>query len=259
QFDVFRRIYHDLSPEFATFFSNSTAHFQHHFWGDAEESVFHGASLSMAEARKSPVFCGFLEMDRLLGAFCKVIEPDTVLIMCTAISQRKVLPGEVGEPDLFRPNDLEEFARFAGITAPFKALPAMGGQFGYEFESEGAAEAALQIFRGMTLAGQSFGGVLREGRKLAYNCALDVMPEKNDLLRSAVGKSVGFSSMFSGQGSVHGVHHPDGMFWVRLPGVQGRMHAEKISLTAIAPTILRLLGRSIPQHMRHAPLDLSVR
>ena len=40
QFDVFRWYYRKLRPAFATFFSNSTAHFQHYHWREMEPDLF---------------------------------------------------------------------------------------------------------------------------------------------------------------------------------------------------------------------------
>src|SRR5262249_15823031 len=40
QFDLFAHYYRRLAPDFATFFSNSTAHLQHAYWRHMDSSAF---------------------------------------------------------------------------------------------------------------------------------------------------------------------------------------------------------------------------
>ena len=51
-----------------------------------------------------------------------------------------------------------------------------------------------------------------------------------------------------------GVHHPDGICWIRRPDRSHRVHAGKVPLAAVAPTVLRLLGVEIPRSMTASPL-----
>jgi bisphosphoglycerate-independent phosphoglycerate mutase (AlkP superfamily) len=51
-----------------------------------------------------------------------------------------------------------------------------------------------------------------------------------------------------------GMHHPDGMLWVRLPGTTPQRHAGKVPLASVAPTLLNLLSLPAPSHMIHAPI-----
>src|SRR5207237_8595549 len=39
-----------------------------------------------------------------------------------------------------------------------------------------------------------------------------------------------------------GCHHPDGILWIHQPNTSPQCHEDKVSLRAVAPTILRLLG-----------------
>jgi hypothetical protein len=44
------------------------------------------------------------------------------------------------------------------------------------------------------------------------------------------------------EGMKSGSHHPDGILWIRQPGVAHQVVARKISLREIAPTLLHLCG-----------------
>jgi arylsulfatase A-like enzyme len=46
-----------------------------------------------------------------------------------------------------------------------------------------------------------------------------------------------------------GMHHPDGMLWIRLPDRGHAVIEEKVSLLSVAPTVLSLLGMPIPAWM----------
>jgi hypothetical protein len=51
-----------------------------------------------------------------------------------------------------------------------------------------------------------------------------------------------------------GMHHPDGIFWASTPERTHQVNKEKVSLRAIAPTLLALLGYPIPDFMELPPL-----
>ena len=51
-----------------------------------------------------------------------------------------------------------------------------------------------------------------------------------------------------------GIHHPDGLLWIRRPDRRHAVHAEKVPLVCVAPTVLRLLGLEPPASMRGEPL-----
>jgi hypothetical protein len=52
-----------------------------------------------------------------------------------------------------------------------------------------------------------------------------------------------------------GMHHPDGMLWIRSAGGKHRVHHEKVPLTAIAPTILDFFSVPRPAHMCGSSVD----
>jgi len=51
-----------------------------------------------------------------------------------------------------------------------------------------------------------------------------------------------------------GMHHPDGMLWIRLPDRSHAVAREKVELSAVAPTLLRLLDVAPPHSMQARPL-----
>jgi predicted AlkP superfamily phosphohydrolase/phosphomutase len=45
------------------------------------------------------------------------------------------------------------------------------------------------------------------------------------------------------------MHHPDGILWMRVPGVSPRVNPQKVSLRDVAPTVLSLFGIEKPSYM----------
>ncbi|HVI24308.1 MAG TPA: hypothetical protein VM691_12540, partial [Myxococcales bacterium] len=52
------------------------------------------------------------------------------------------------------------------------------------------------------------------------------------------------------EGIKSGMHHPHGIFWVRLPEKEHRVVPGTVPLNRIAPTVLSMLGLPKPSHMR---------
>ncbi|MGH7644244.1 MAG: hypothetical protein ACREMR_01530, partial [Gemmatimonadales bacterium] len=58
------------------------------------------------------------------------------------------------------------------------------------------------------------------------------------------------------EGMKSGMHHPDGIFWIRTPERRHVVHEDKAPLAAVAPTLLTMLSLAPPEWMREAPLAL---
>ena len=89
QYDLFACYYRRLQPDFATFFSNSTAHLQHSYWRHMDPAPF-ALKPSAAETEQygDAVLYGYEAMDRLIGRFLRLIDDETVVILSSALSQQ---------------------------------------------------------------------------------------------------------------------------------------------------------------------------
>lgn len=255
QFDVFRHYYKKIKPAFSTFFLNSTAHFQHFYWRNMEPEIF-TIKMSPEEAAKyeSAILFGYQEMDRLVGKFIDLAGKDATLVFCTAISQQPYLAYEdKGGRQVYRPSKFEALVRFAGVPEPFKVAPVMAHQFHVYFESEEAAQRAEIQLKGLTLNGRQAMAVIRTGSQIFSGCHIyDNLPADAQLISSDTGKSINFFDLFYKiEGLKSGMHHPDGMLWIRRPDRVHSYHAEKVPLSAVAPTLLDLLGIEGPAAMKH--------
>ena len=258
QFDVFRHFYNKIKPAFSTFFLNSTAHFQHFYWRNMEPEIF-TVKMSPDEAAKyeSAILFGYQEMDRLVGKFIDLAGNDATLVFCTAISQQPFLAYEdKGGKNAYRPSKFEALVKFAGVAEPFKVAAVMAHQFHVYLESEKSAERAEAQLKALTLNGRQAMSVIRTGTQIFSGCHVyDNLPANQQLISSETGKSINFFDLFYKiEGLKSGMHHPDGMLWIRRPDRAHSHHADKVPLSAVAPTLLDLLGIDAPSTMKHGSI-----
>jgi hypothetical protein len=254
QYDVFRRLNRTFGVGFATFFCNSTAHFQHYHWRNMEPGRFaapppEGEHPSLRDAIPE----GYRAMDRLVGRFLRDY-PDAVHVLCTALSQQ---PWTNTTKCTFRPRRFDRLLEFARVALPADAVrPVMAEQFHVACPNRETAAVAETRLRELTVDGGPLMHVERSGTSLFAGCRVtDPGVLGQPVVRRSDGGRLPFGELFH---IVHtmrsGRHHPDGVLWVR----SGRHHvvAEKVPLTDVAPTALAHFGVPQPARMRGRPLPV---
>ena len=251
QWDVFRWYVRRRRPALATFFSNSTAHFQHMYWRNHEPDQF-SLQPTPEEQRRygDAVRLGYRRMDALVGeAFELADELDATLMLCTALSQQPYLLAEdSGGTYTYRPRDFRRLLAVVGVEEPGVVAPVMAGEFHVVFGSSDSAREAADRFRLATVDGEPAFNVRVVGDDLFTGCRITWdLPETTDLIDADGGHHRFHELFYRFETAKSGYHHPDGMWWVRT----GAHHAieEKVPLRVVAPTILDLLGVRIPESM----------
>lgn len=270
QYDLFRHYYGKIHPHLATFFLNSTAHFQHCYWRNMEPEKF--ASKPTPHEQKDyagAILYGYKCMDQLVGRFLRLADADTTLVFSTALSQQPYLDHE--ETDGRRYYHIHAktvFTEKLGLTEPYTYEPVMAEQFHLKFESEQAAERAEKHLLAFHLPhAKAFKdertrlfNATRKGEKLLMQCRCtgEAPPDARVQSHADSGVSVPFGEVFYQMPAVKsGRHHPAGMLWIRRPDRRHTVHAEKVSIRSIAPTVVKLLGLPVPPHMRAEPLEVT--
>jgi hypothetical protein len=196
-------------------------------------------------------------MDKLVGKFIDLAGRDATLVFCTAISQQPYLAyEEKGGRQVYRPSNFDALVRFAGVSGPFKVAPVMAHQFHVYFEIEEAAQRAEIQLKALTLNGRQAMAVVRTGTQIFSGCHIyDKLPANAQLISSETGTSINFFDLFYKiEGLKSGMHHPDGMLWIRRPDRAHSQHADKVPLSAVAPTLLDLLGIGKPSTMKNGSI-----
>ena len=222
QFDLFRSVYRRLQPQLATFFINSTAHFQHVYWRDMEPEHFQiqPDPAHRAQHEKSILF-GYQAMDRLVGQTLELAGPDTTVVFCTALSQQPcTIYEEKGGKTFFRARDFAQFLPAVGITAPCKVAPVMSQQFHLDFETEEASRDAEAKLGALELADRGrVMYVVRKGTSVFAGCTIAqaVDAEARINIRGSDQTLRFFDLFYAVDLLKSGMHHRDGMFWIRTP------------------------------------------
>ncbi|TPG54757.1 alkaline phosphatase family protein [Sphingomonas glacialis] len=257
QWDIFRKFYRSERPVLSTFFLNSTAHFQHYFWRNLDPDAFAVTSDSETQQKYADAIpYGYEKMDEIIGEALALAGPQTSIVLCTALSQQPMLDHEdIGGKQIFKMHDAAAFFAFAGVPEGYTYAPVMAEQFHLIFDSEAAAGEAAERLRGVKLRdGTQVMMARNEGDRVFAGCDLVAHPVAGaTILSTASNESPAFNAMFYPVEAVRsGMHHPDGMLWIRTPE---HVHAKidrRVSLREVAPTLLALTDIA-PRHAFACP------
>lgn len=262
QRDVFIHYLRRLRPDFSTFFLNSTAHFQHMHWRNMDPEPFTVKPTTEEQAEyQDAILYGYKEMDRIIGDITAAAPADAVIILSTALSQQPCLIYEdIGGKTFYRPRVFERLLEFVGVTS-WKAIePVMSEQFHVRF---GTAAEAQEVGRRLSalrvLGKQAMFVEVRDDAVFAGCMIFEQLTSHEVELEGAPGgvTTPFFRLFYQVEGIKSGMHHPDGILWMRVPGLRGEAHAGKVPLRDIPPTVLRFLALPTPEHMSGTPLTLT--
>jgi hypothetical protein len=259
QFDVFRWYFQNERPRFSTFFSNSTAHFQHLYWRNMDPEVFQSKPTEAEQKEyKDAILYGYREMDALLGRFMELAGGSATLVFTTAISQQPCLSFEdVGGKHYYRPRDFGRFIAWFALPPGTTHAPVMAHQFFLELPTEEDAKVAQKRIASVRILGQQGIAAERQGRRVMVGCRIwSDVPDDTIVAVEETKATTRFSELFYlVDGVKSGMHHPDGLLWVRRPDRSHRVHEDKVALARIAPTVLDMFSLPAPLHMQGTALS----
>lgn len=247
QWDVFRHNFKRLRPTLSTFFLNSTAHYQHYYWRDQNPELFAiKPDPQHAAEHRDAILYGYQQMDLIVREALALCDAGTSLVLCTGLSQQPMLKYEESGGKLcFRPSDIGALAALAGVESPYRHVPVMAEEFQLHFQDDAAAEGAAERLESLRLAdGTPVMRVSAAGSRLYCGCALisDPGPEAA-ICAPHTNRSTPFFEQFHPlEGIKSGIHHPDGLLWIRAPQRASAQVSRKVSLEEIAPTLAFLCG-----------------
>ncbi|MEJ0005341.1 MAG: alkaline phosphatase family protein [Steroidobacteraceae bacterium] len=251
QWDVFGKFYRKLQPTLSTFFLNSTAHYQHYYWRNMEPELFalKDGLQEQAESADAILF-GYRSMDRIIGECMKMAGPDVSIILATALSQQPMTRyEETGGKLVFRPTDISELMRLAGINSKYEFLPVMAEEFHLMFKTDKEAADACERLKALRVTdGRPVMSLELDGHKLFGGCAIIAEPGQDAFVVNLTsGSKKRFDELFYVvTGLKSGMHHPHGILWIRLPADVRRNEIvqRKVPIEEIGATILELCGIS---------------
>jgi hypothetical protein len=257
---MFRRHQRQARPSFATYFSNTTAHYQHQYWRHMDPAPFTVKPTEEERARfGGAIRFGYQEMDRLIGEALDLAGDDTTLVLCTALSQQPYLAAEQHDGSHFhRPHDMAALVARLGLQGVVQIAPVMAAQFHLYFASPDEASAAADILRAAQVGGRDAFFVRVDGTDVFTESAFYDPVEEGSTLRLGNGEEIPFTDLFyRAHIARSGGHHSEGAFWIRTQDRVGVDVAQRVPLRAVAPTLLRLLSLDPPPSMTAPALPVS--
>lgn len=244
QWDVFKYIYKKNKPDLATFFSNSTAHFQHKYWRYMEPDKF---SLEIdaeeIERFQGAVLYGYKNHDELVGEALAMADENTVIVLATALSQQPFLAKEEdGGKRFHRPHEIQKIPNIFGLQGVTKVSPVMSHQFHLICENEAFADIAEDKLNHLMVGNEKLFMVNREGDGLFVGCLI-ARPLHGHEIISFNDQELLFSDIFYLADNLKsGGHHPHGIFWVSQQGRPYCKFEDLLPLENTASLILKELG-----------------
>jgi hypothetical protein len=191
-------------------------------------------------------------MDDLLGRLLRLVGDKATVVLSTALSQQPCLryEGEGGKW-AYRPKDFAQLVTFAGIASPCRAEPVMAEQFWLRLDNDADAAAAEIKLASIKVAQERAFYAKRDGSGVFVSCSIH-HPLPNDAVLRVEGSDRSmpfFDMLYSMEVGKSGMHHPDGMLWIRHAGGDHKVHPDRVPLLSVAPTLLDLLGVEKPEYM----------
>jgi hypothetical protein len=242
QWDLFRHTWKKVQPDFATFFLNSTAHFQHYHWREFEPSLFSSGTAHMSDEAKEAIPIGYQSMDRIVQE-CLRMAPNATIVLMTALSQQPLLRYEgVGGKFIFKPVDHAALLHFAGFDGNYRYAPVMAEEFKLHFDSEAAAEQAERALLSLKLDGSPAMSARRDGTEIFCGCAVYSLPPAGTLVQAGNHAETFDKLFYQVDGVKSGGHHPDGIFWIRKPNGKRVDSSRRISLLQASALLADLVN-----------------
>ena len=235
QWDVFEHLWRTRRPDLAVFFSNSTAFLQHRYWRHMEPQAYRVRPDAEAlETYGGAIRYGYEQMDRMVGKALSMADERTAIVFVTAISQQPNLRYEdIGGKFVYRPRDFRKLLDLAGIPGHATVEPVMTHQAWLTCRDEAEAAASAAALLRLQMNGEPIMSARQAGNRVFFDCKfISRVPDDSVIEVAGRGERVPFLHQFGPVGEiVNGRHHPDGAFWLHLPGQsEQHLHAGKLPL-----------------------------
>jgi hypothetical protein len=178
----------------------------------------------------------------------------TAIVFVTALSQQPNLRYEdIGGKYVYRPHDFRKLLDLAGIAARASVEPVMTHQAWLTCRDEAEAAASAAALLRLCMNGEPIMSARQAGHRVFFDCKfISRVPDDSIIEVQGRGEKVAFARYFGAVGEiVNGRHHPDGAFWLRMPGQsEQRLHEGKLPLEEAFQVVVRTAQASGPAGTR---------
>jgi hypothetical protein len=253
-YDFFAAQYRRTRPAFATWHTNHAAHYMHHYWrawndegfttkGPDDEHRIYGDAVPL----------GYQVCDELLGRFTKLIDDETVLVVCSSMGQQPFVSAAYRDGKVIvRFKDVDAFLKQIGAKGVTEVVPTMVPQVNVRVpDSALRAELAARLRDARrTVSGRSEAAiVVEETGEILTVTPLGLNGPAKDVTYEFPGAgSIRIDTLFAVDAPTvkQGMHHPAGLFVAYGRSIAAGRQLEQCTNLDIAPTLLSLLSIPVP-------------
>ena len=261
-FDFFAQLYLKHRPELATFHSNHVAHYMHTYWKAMQPEAFEeDATPDEVRIYGRAIEHGYRTADELLSRMLKLADENTVLVIASSMGQKPFVSTVKGGKPVRQIRSLEKIIEILGVEGRAEALSTMSDQFNIYPDSiatrdfiKSALESAYvdtpdqpmfwvsTVENSITVNLLPYNTITEESR-----CYFPDLDKDSSMLYENLVYSTGMVKS--------GCHDPKGMMIMYGPGVRRGGFIPECNNLDIAPTLLSMLGLSIPVEMKGRVLE----
>lgn len=256
-FDFFSRLYRKHRPDFASFHSNHVAHYQHTYWRAMQPEKFpQHTSENETRAYGGAIEFGYRAADELLSRAMGLCDENTVLVVASSMGQKPFISDLKNGKSIAQLRSLDKLTELIGLTGKIRTLSTMSDQFNlYPSGPEvaGIAKATLEAAYVDTPERPIF-YVVEHGDFLTLNLRpYEDLGEDSQCYFPHLGAdtSIRYEDLVYQTGqNKSGCHDPEGMLMMYGKGIACGKQVTDVNNLDIAPTLLTLLGISVPTEMK---------
>jgi hypothetical protein len=256
-FDFFRRLYLRDKPQFASFHTNHVAHYMHTYWKAMQPELFPQAS-SEDERRNfsGAIEHGYRTADNLLQRMMGLLDHDTVMVVASSMGQKPFITSLKKGKRVGQLRSLEHLVKLLSVNDRVRALSTMSDQFNLYADNPATRDIIWErlkrvyidtperpmfsldkVENSVTVTLQHYDETSEDSR-----CVFPYLDHDNNFR---------FEDLVYGTGMVKsGCHDPKGVLMMFGPGIRRGTHLADCSTLDIAPTLMTLLGLTVPEYMK---------
>lgn len=248
QLDLFAHYYKKDEPQYATFFSNAVAHYQHHYWREFEPELFGLSAEKVDKNKADAIYLAYKNTDALLGRLLDLIGSDTSVIFVTPLSQQ---PYTKNERYYYHISNEKDFFKTFCLPAEVKYRAVMAEQFQLHAKNEQEAKQIVEHLSGYEMdSNEHFHvgsnslfliGIKDNVVYVQCRCTKDVVESATFFGPDKVAYK--FYDHFYQMDEVKaGCHSPRGIYWFRNSQGNTPGQVENVPPTQIHKDILQFFG-----------------
>jgi hypothetical protein len=254
-FDFFSRLYRRHRPEFASFHSNHVAHYQHTYWKAMQPDLFEQETT----AEEGRVFGdairhGYRTADKLLSKVVGMLDRDTVLVVASSMGQKPFINEHKDGKVVTQIRSLDRLLEILGVQGRARALATMSDQFNIYPDTQATSDFIIGALRGAYIDSSDqpmfYAYTVEDSITVNLRPYVETSETSRCYFPHLENNSLPYEDIVYNTGKIKsGCHDPKGVMMLYGSGIKRGGYIPQSNNLDVAPTLLTLLGLSVPAEM----------